>query len=61
MINIGWRQNMNIEFINMTQEYSKEVMDIFNYYAENSYGFDLIVKIKKHFISFYFYFLFNLY
>jgi len=29
---------MNIEFENMTQEYSKEVIDIFNYYVENSYA-----------------------
>jgi L-amino acid N-acyltransferase YncA len=29
---------MNIEFKNMTQEYSKEVIDIFNYYAENTFA-----------------------
>lgn len=29
---------MNIEFKNMTQEYSKEVIDIFNYYIENTYA-----------------------
>ena len=29
---------MNIAFERMTQDYSKEIMDIFNYYAENSYA-----------------------
>lgn len=29
--------SVNIEFKNMTKEYSKEVIDIFNYYVENSY------------------------
>lgn len=30
--------SVNIEFKNMTKEYSKEVIDIFNYYVENSYA-----------------------
>jgi len=29
---------MDIEFMNMTQEYSKDVIDIFNYYAENTFA-----------------------
>jgi len=29
---------MNLIFVKMTKEYSKEVMDIFNYYIENSFA-----------------------
>jgi L-amino acid N-acyltransferase YncA len=29
---------MNLVFEKMTQEYSKDVIDIFNYYVENSYA-----------------------
>ncbi|AGL00091.1 hypothetical protein Desgi_0524 [Desulfoscipio gibsoniae DSM 7213] len=29
---------LNVKFEQMTQDYGKEVMDIFNYYVENSFA-----------------------
>ena len=42
---------MNLIFEKMTQEYSKEVMDIFNYYIENSYAAYPELKLPYEFYN----------
>jgi len=42
---------MNLIFEKMTKEYSKEVMDIFNYYVENSYAAYPEMKLPYEFYN----------